>query len=98
MSHLGILDSVDAIVGADDVEKPKPDPEIVYTICDRLGLNPRQSIMVGDAESDVRSGLNAGCLAAIGVETGLTSRERLLALTPLVISDISKIIVKGDRS
>jgi len=98
MNHLGIMDFVDVIVGADGVEKPKPDPEIVLTICDRLGLEPRRSIMVGDAESDVQSGLNAGCLAAIGVETGLTSRERLLELTPLVISDISKIIIKGDRS
>ncbi len=98
MNHLGLMDFVDVIVGADGVEKPKPDPEIVFTICDRLGLDPRRSIMVGDAESDVRSGLNAGCLASIGVETGLTSRERLLELTPLVISDISKIFVKGDRS
>lgn len=98
MNHLGMLDFVDAIVGADGVEKPKPDREIVFTICARLGLDPRRSIMVGDAESDVHAGLNAGCLAAVGVETGLTSRERLLALTPLVISDISKIIVKGDRS
>lgn len=98
MSHLGILDFVDAIVGADGVKKPKPDPEIVFTICNRLGLDPRRSIMVGDAESDIHTGLNAGCLAAIGVETGLTSRERLLELTPLVISDISKIMIKGDRS
>ncbi len=98
MSHLGILDFVDAIVGADGVNKPKPDPEIVFTICDRLGVDPGRSIMVGDAESDIHAGLNAGCLASVGVETGLTSRERLLELTPLVISDISKIIVKGDRS
>jgi len=97
MNHLGMMDLVDAIVGADAVEKPKPDPEIVFTICDRLGLKPRQSIVVGDAESDIRAGLNAGCLAAVGVETGLTSQERLLALTPLVISDVSKIIIRGNR-
>jgi len=96
MMHLGMMDLVDIIVGADGVKKPKPDPEIVFTICARLGLPSQKSIMVGDAESDIRAGLNAGCLAAVGVESGLTSRERLLALTPLVISDISEIIVKGD--
>lgn len=98
MIHLGLMNFVDTIVGADSVERPKPDPDIVFTICDKLGLEPQQSIMVGDAESDVRSGLSAGCKASIGVETGLTSRERLLDLTPLVISDISKIVVKGDRT
>jgi phosphoglycolate phosphatase len=98
MAHLGMMGFVDAIVGADGVEKPKPDPGVVFTICDRLGLESKHCIMVGDAESDVLSGLHAGCLAAIGVETGLTPRTRLLELTPLVISDIGKIIVRGDQS
>jgi HAD superfamily hydrolase (TIGR01509 family) len=93
ISHLGLLDFVDKIVGADDVKKPKPDPEIIFSICEKAGIDINRTIMVGDAESDVLTGLNAGCLGAIGVESGLTSRERLLALTPLVIPDISYLAV-----
>jgi len=96
MVHLGIVDFVDMIIGADGVVKPKPDPEIIFMICKRLGIRPEQSIMVGDADADVRAGINAGCLAAIGVETGLTSRDHLLKVTPLVISDIGKIVIRGD--
>jgi phosphoglycolate phosphatase len=95
MEHLGQLCHVDDIAGADGVQRPKPDPEIIHSICARLGVEVSRTVMVGDAESDVLTGLNAGCLCSIGVESGLTSRDRLLALTPFVIPNISHIIVQN---
>ena len=94
MEHLDMLRFVDEIAGADGVQRPKPDPEIIFTICERLGVEPKRTVMIGDAEADVLTGLNANCQASIGVESGLTSRERLAALTPFVIPDISHIAVR----
>ena len=52
--------------------------------------------MVGDAESDIKAGQNAGCLAFIGVNSGLTSNTKLVNLSQLVVPDVSYIkISKG---
>lgn len=93
MKHLNLLEFVDDIVGADGVQRPKPNPEIILTICEKLCVPVEKSIMVGDAKSDVMTGINAGCLASIAVESGLTPREYLAALTPFVIPDVSHISV-----
>lgn len=91
MKHLKLLDSIDEIIGADGVNKPKPDPEIVYSICKKVGVKSHESVMIGDAETDILTGLNAGCKCSIGVESGLTTREQLLTLTPYVVSDVGQI-------
>ena len=93
MNQLGLLDDFDVIVGADMVSRPKPDPEIIDTICHVVSVPVEKSVMVGDSAADVKTGLNAGCLASIGVESGLTPAEQLRALTPYVTKDISKINV-----
>jgi phosphoglycolate phosphatase len=94
MEYLGLNNKMAFIAGADMVEKPKPDPEIIHLICQRLGVAPAKSVMVGDASSDVKAGLRAGCLASIAVASGLTSKSMLEELTPHVIPDISAIEVR----
>jgi HAD superfamily hydrolase (TIGR01509 family) len=49
------------LVTSDDVKKAKPDPEIVFTACERLGIDPTTAVLVGDTESDVNAGRAAGC-------------------------------------
>ena len=49
------------LVTSDDVKKAKPDPEIVFTACERLGIDPTTVVLVGDTESDVNAGRAAGC-------------------------------------
>ena len=94
MRHLKLFDSIDEIIGADGVNKPKPDPEIIYSICKKFGVKPHESVMIGDAETDILTGLNAGCKCSIGVESGLTRWEKLRALTPYVVSDVGEIKIK----
>jgi HAD superfamily hydrolase (TIGR01509 family) len=95
LEHLGILDDLDRVVGADMITRPKPAPEVIHTICERLDIPEQRTVMVGDSASDVETGLSAGCLASIGVASGLTPREQLTALTPHVVSDISAIGVRA---
>jgi len=93
MDHLGLLDTIDVIVGADMVTRPKPDPEIIDIICGIINIPPEKSVMVGDSAADIKTGLNAGCLGSIGVESGLTLPDQLSELTPYVTTDLSKINV-----
>ena len=97
MEYLGLNDKIALVAGADMVEKPKPDPEIIHLICQHLGVPPGKSIMVGDSSSDIKAGLNAGCLASIAVTSGLTPQDKLEELTSHVIPDISAIEVRFSR-
>lgn len=51
---------VDAIVGGDEVSKPKPDPEGIYKILNDNHWYRDELIYVGDNASDIHAGLNAG--------------------------------------
>ncbi len=95
MQHLGLMGVLDAVFGADSVEWPKPAPDIILAICDRLGVPAERSVMVGDAAGDMNAGRAAGCLASIGVASGLTPAGELRRLTPFVVADVS--VISGER-
>lgn len=72
------LDSyVQVLVGADDVERGKPDPEPVHAALDALGVEPSRSVLfVGDSPFDVAAGKAAGIRTA-GALWGPFEREAL---------------------
>ena len=49
-------------ITSDDVKSAKPDPEIVLKACKLLNVEPEEVVLVGDTDSDVKAGKNAGCL------------------------------------
>ena len=91
MRHIGVEDSIDFIVGADLVKNPKPATDMADLVTNMLGIPKESSVMVGDAVSDVQMGVNAKFRASIGVVSGLTSTERLLEITPFVVSGIAEL-------
>lgn len=91
---LGISDKIDMIVGEDMVKNCKPSPEMVKLILNTMKIPRENAVMVGDALTDVKMGINAGLTACIGVCSGLTSRESLLEKTKYVVEDISKIVIE----
>jgi len=93
MRHIGVEDSIDFIVGADLVKKPKPATDMVDLITNKLGIPKESSVMVGDAVSDVKMGVNAKFKASIGVASGLTTAEKLLEITPFVAPGIADIYI-----
>lgn len=66
-----------AVVGIDDVLRPKPDPEPVFQALEQLGAAPRNAVMVGDTVSDMMAGVSAGA-RTIGIASGAYSQEELL--------------------
>ncbi len=51
----------DVLQTADAVERGKPDPEIYLLTCRRLGLPPRECVVLEDARNGVLAGKGAGC-------------------------------------
>jgi HAD superfamily hydrolase (TIGR01509 family) len=72
------------IITSDDVLKAKPNPEIVFTACERLGVDAKSVILVGDTESDVKAGRGAGCtVIGLNIAADITIK-RLLELPGLL--------------
>lgn len=54
------------ILGQKENIKPKPDPEPIYLLLEKMELKPAEVLYVGDSEVDVQTAHNAGvdCIAA----------------------------------
>lgn len=81
VADFGISRLFSAIVGADDVENAKPDPEPVNLILSRLHVEPQQALVIGDAPYDILMGRNAGTRTC-AVTYGNGSLEELSAAHP----------------
>jgi len=69
------------VLGPNDVERPKPDPEMLEIIMMRVGLSPEEVVYVGDMLLDIEVAQRAG-VAVYAVPTGSATREALLAGRP----------------
>jgi HAD superfamily hydrolase (TIGR01509 family) len=84
LKKFDIAQYFEAIVTSDDVQKAKPDPEIVFTACKRLGVTPKTALLIGDTESDVKAGRAAGC-TVVGLNvTADIMIQKLSELTDLI--------------
>ena len=57
------------VLGADDVERAKPDPFPVLKTMDELGFTPERTLVVGDMSFDILMGQRAGA-KTVGVTYG----------------------------
>lgn len=66
----------DVVVSADDVHRGKPDPEPFRTGAQRLGVDPRQCLVVEDAAAGIASGRAAGA-AILALTTTMGAHPEL---------------------
>lgn len=80
--YLPLESFFEVVVGSDDTERHKPDPEPLLYALDRLGASPDDAAYVGDSPFDIRAARAAG-LHAVGVTWGrIHGRELLEAEEP----------------
>ncbi len=60
----------------------KPNPQMLFDIMDYLGVEPADTLMIGDTEYDLQMAHNAG-VEALAVSYGVHDKSRLLACRPL---------------
>ncbi len=77
----GLEDAFDVIVGADEVEHPKPHPEPVLKALERLGAAAAGAVFIGDSRHDLECGRAAGVLTAAAL-WGPFGRSDLEDLAP----------------
>lgn len=75
---MGVADYFPCVLGADNVESHKPEPEPVLKTLRELDFKSSDAIVVGDMPVDILMAHNAG-VRAVGVSWGNASREELEA-------------------
>ena len=84
----GGLYEFDVVVTDDDVHAPKPDPSGLLAAAGALGVQPADTIYIGDSTSDLKAGRNAGMRigAALWPKTAPGEKDAFLhaieAMTP----------------
>ena len=63
LEGVGLTSRFRAIVGADEVPRPKPNPDGIREACARLGVDPADAAYVGDAPRDLEAARRSGALA-----------------------------------
>lgn len=98
LEHHKLSQYFELVVGATDITHHKPHPESVHHTIKKLGLQHADTVVIGDSIYDLEMARNAG-VDAIGVTTGIHSKEILITANPLYIVDsldeVGRIILNG---
>jgi phosphoglycolate phosphatase len=93
LTAAGLRDHFDVMVGADQVTRPKPNPEMGETIMRKLGLLAERAVMVGDTTHDLLMAKAAG-MRSIAVTYGVHSLRELKSADPTWTADSFEDVVK----
>jgi pyrophosphatase PpaX len=93
LSHFDITELFDVVVTGYEVEKHKPEPDIVLEAAKKLGVKPKQCIVVGDSPVDVESGKRAGAFT-IAVLSNTCDRRLLEDAKPTIVIEEFEAILK----
>ena len=89
----GVLPLFDAVVGADEVENPKPSPEMIQLACERCGSTPGNMIYFGDQPTDMLAGRAGRVRAVVAVCYGSEPTPEISELADIVITSFGEIEV-----
>jgi len=89
LQDLGIADLFSTVVGADSGHGAKPEPGGLLHCCKRAGVDPKDSIMVGDTMADYGAALAAGCQSFICVADAYEFRPHEDILPENVIANLT---------
>src|SRR5262245_30923749 len=76
-AQVAVAHLFETVVGGDETERHKPDPQPLLLAAERMGADPRQSAYVGDSPFDVRAARAAGMFAVAVTWGRIHDRRRL---------------------
>lgn len=92
LEALGAARLVDVLACADDGRPIKPRPDMILAVCAALGLEPAQTVMVGDSQDDMRMGRAAGAGLVVGVTSGVSAAELLAPYADVVLGSVAELL------
>ena len=90
LEHAGLLDRFSVAIGGDMVKQTKPNPDIFLLAAEKLGVEPKDCIVVGDTPADVLAGTAAG-MQVILIPDCVPANEQTTALSWKILDSISQL-------
>lgn len=93
LSVTGLAPYMQAVTSAEDVTRGKPDPRVFLIAFERLGVSPRNGVVIEDAPAGVQGAIAAGaaCLAVTTTQTRQALKE---AGAHLVVSSLAQVTIR----
>jgi phosphoglycolate phosphatase len=93
MRSMGADGLFEALVGADEVDRPKPAPDMILLACEKCGCKVNETIYFGDMPEDMNAGRQASVKAVIAVKSELVPVAEIERLADAVIDSVRDIQV-----
>jgi HAD superfamily hydrolase (TIGR01509 family) len=90
LRQAGLLERFRIVIGADQVRRPKPDPEVYLKAAEYLGVAPRACLALEDSEYGVRAALAAG-MTVVQVPDMIQPTADLRALGHIVLESLREV-------
>jgi len=95
LDQMGLTPYLTLALSPEDGFAKKPAPDMLYECCKAMGVEPSETVMVGDTRFDVEAGFNAGCQAVAFAEHGYQDvpaeyAERVVSLADF--TDLLKLL------
>jgi len=91
LSGLGLADCFTFIYGGNSFAQKKPDPVGVVRLMSDTGNSARQTLMVGDSDTDILTGRNAGTWTC-GVTYGLAPQTLESSQPDVLVDDLREVV------
>ncbi len=93
LNVLNIGRYVDKLICGDDVNSiAKPSGKNVQTICQSLGVNPADAVVIGDTDVDMEMGRNGGAGMVVGVLSGIGTRLNLAPKSDVIVENVQEAL------
>ncbi len=98
MEHFDLMKYFELLIGREDVEKPKPDPQPILRALEHLP-NDDDVWMIGDTKLDIISA-NKAKIKSIGVLSGYGTIDELQSFTNVIFNDALEAVlhIKGTKN
>jgi HAD superfamily hydrolase (TIGR01509 family) len=90
LTHQGLLARFATLVGGNEVERGKPEPDIFLLAASRLAVAAADCVVLEDSEPGVRAALAAGMMPIMVPDLHAPSQD-LLAREPLVLASLHDV-------
>jgi pyrophosphatase PpaX len=87
LARVPVAHLFETVVGGDETERHKPDPEPLLLAAERMGADPAETAYVGDSPFDVRAAKTAGMYAVAVTWGRIHDRAKLEAEGPDAVVD-----------
>lgn len=98
LTAFGIYHLFSETLGGQSLPKIKPNPDPMWFICEKFGIQPNELLFVGDSENDVIASTKAGC-DVVGLTYGYNYNVPIEQSNPTFVTsdfaDVLKIATKA---